>query len=140
VFPTLVFGGDKDKPYSHISAGLPEVAKWMWLVRFLRADGSFHFAHGRDIAQVVCHVIDHPPAPGSDRKVVIGNPALTANEAVAEMTEYLGMRQVFGIPYQRGWPIASSNGSTSKWPPGIGSACNIAISPTKIPSAPIAWD
>ncbi|MEB3269650.1 MAG: NAD(P)-dependent oxidoreductase [Leptolyngbya sp.] len=98
VFPTLVFGGDKDKPYSHISAGLPEVAKWMWLVRFLRADGSFHFAHGRDIAQVVCHLIDHPPAAGSDRRVVIGNPALTVNAAVAEMTDYLGMRQFFGIP------------------------------------------
>jgi nucleoside-diphosphate-sugar epimerase len=98
VFPTLVFGGDKDKPYSHISAGLPEVAKWMWLVRFLRAEGSFHFAHGRDIAQVVTHLINHPLQPGDDRRVVIGNPALSVNAAVAEMTDYLGLRQRFGIP------------------------------------------
>ncbi|WP_036030295.1 NAD-dependent epimerase/dehydratase family protein [Leptolyngbya sp. PCC 6406] len=98
VFPTLVFGGDKDKPYSHISAGLPEVCKWMWLIRFLQADGSFHFSHGRDIAQVVAHLIDHPPLPGADRRVVIGNPSLRVNDAIAEMTEYLGMRQFFGIP------------------------------------------
>jgi nucleoside-diphosphate-sugar epimerase len=63
VFPTLVFGGDKDKPYSHISAGITEVTKWMGIIRFLKADGSFHFAHGKDIALVVTHLVDHPPGP-----------------------------------------------------------------------------
>ncbi|MEL6381824.1 MAG: NAD(P)-dependent oxidoreductase [Cyanobacteria bacterium J06626_18] len=98
VFPTLVFGGDKDKPYSHISAGLQEVANWMWLIRFLKADGSFHFAHGKDIALVVSHLIDHPPAPKEFRQVIIGNPALTVNQAVEEISEYLGLRVLFRIP------------------------------------------
>ncbi len=99
IFPTLVFGGDKDKPYSHISAGLPEVTKWMGLIRFLRAEGSFHFAHGRDIAQVVAHLVDHPATgTGRDRQIIIGNPALQVNEAIGEMAAYLGLRQWFTIP------------------------------------------
>lgn len=98
VFPTLVFGGDKDKPYSHISAGLQDVANWMWLIRFLKADGSFHFAHGKDIALVVSYLIDHPPSSEEPRQIIIGNPALTVNQAVEEISEYLGLRVFFRIP------------------------------------------
>ncbi|MDB9528336.1 NAD(P)-dependent oxidoreductase [Oscillatoria sp. CS-180] len=98
VFPTLVFGGDKDKPYSHISAGIQDVTKWMGLIRFLKADGSFHFAHGKDIALVVSHLINHPPAPQEPRQVIIGNPALTINRTVEEVCDYLGLRIFFRIP------------------------------------------
>lgn len=98
VFPTLVFGGDKDKPYSHISAGIQEVANWMGLIRFLRADGSFHFAHGKDIALVVSYLIAHPPGLDESRQVIIGNPALTVNQAVREISDYLGLRVFFRIP------------------------------------------
>ncbi|NER80129.1 MAG: NAD(P)-dependent oxidoreductase [Leptolyngbya sp. SIO1D8] len=98
IFPTLVFGGDKDKPYSHISAGIQEVAKWMGVIRFLKADGSFHFIHGKDIALVVSHLIDHPPGLGQNRNVIIGNPALTVNQAVEQISEYLGLRIFFRIP------------------------------------------
>lgn len=98
VFPTLVFGGDDTKPYSHISAGLTEVAKWMRIIRFLSADGSFHFAHGRDIAAVVRHVIEHPPGPGEPRQVIIGNPAVTVDDAIAQISQYLGLRRFFRIP------------------------------------------
>jgi nucleoside-diphosphate-sugar epimerase len=98
VFPTLVFGGDKDKPYSHISAGIQDVTKWMGLIRFLKADGSFHFAHGKDIALVVTHLVDHPPAPHEPRQVIIGNPALTIDRTVEETCNYLGKRIFFRIP------------------------------------------
>ncbi|MEM6520956.1 MAG: NAD(P)-dependent oxidoreductase [Cyanobacteria bacterium P01_C01_bin.70] len=98
IFPTLVFGGDKDKPYSHISAGLTDVTKWIGLIRFMRADGSFHFAHGKDIALVVTHLVDHPPGPEAPRQVIIGNPALTLNRTVEEVCEYLGKRIYFRIP------------------------------------------
>ncbi|MBC6422805.1 MAG: NAD(P)-dependent oxidoreductase [Hormoscilla sp. SP12CHS1] len=63
LFPTLVFGGGDDQPYSHLSADLPEIVKWIDLVRFSQADGSFHFIHGRDIATVVRYLIDYPPTP-----------------------------------------------------------------------------
>ncbi|RMF28343.1 MAG: NAD(P)-dependent oxidoreductase, partial [Cyanobacteria bacterium J083] len=61
VFPTLVFGGEKNKPYSHISGGLPEVFNWINLIRWLKADGSFHFIHAKDIATIITYLVNHPP-------------------------------------------------------------------------------
>ncbi len=98
VFPTLVFGGEADKPYSHISAGIQDAVRWMMLIRFLRADGSFHFAHAQDIAKVVTHLINHPPQPGEPRQVVIGNPALTVDQAVEQICQYVGLPIFFRIP------------------------------------------
>lgn len=97
VFPTLVFGGDKDKPYSFISEGLKDLTKWIGLIRFLSADGSFHFIHAQDIAQVVGYLVLHPSQDGY-REYVLGNPPLTADEAVAEVCEYLNMPIWFRVP------------------------------------------
>lgn len=97
VFPTLVFGGDKDKPYSFISADLPSVAKWMGLARFLSADGGFHFAHAQDIAWVIRYLIDHPSQSGY-REFVLGNPAMTADQLIEEACAYLGKPIFFRIP------------------------------------------
>ncbi|HEY9796144.1 MAG TPA: NAD(P)-dependent oxidoreductase, partial [Leptolyngbyaceae cyanobacterium] len=60
LFPTLVLGGDANKPYSHLSSGITDVVKWVDVIRWFKADGSFHFIHARDIAQVVRYLIDHP--------------------------------------------------------------------------------
>jgi len=98
LFPTLVLGGDKDKPYSHLTSGIPEVVKWIDLIRFLKADGSFHFVHGRDIAQVVQHLVEQPPEPGQPRQLVLGNARVTVNEAVETVCDYLGKRIQFQIP------------------------------------------
>ena len=102
LFPTVVFGGDKDKPASHQSSGLAEVFKWVDAIRFFKADGSFHLIHARDIATVVRHLIDHPPAAGEPRNLVLGNPAMTANQAIEEACEYLGKRIFFRIPLSLG--------------------------------------
>lgn len=98
VFPTLVFGGDETKPYSHLTSGLPEVAKWLDLIRFFKADGSFHFIHGKDIASVVQHLIEHPPALDEPHELVLGNPSLTANQAIEQVCAYLNKRIYFRIP------------------------------------------
>lgn len=98
VFPTLVFGGSDTKPYSHISGGLPEIAKYIGIIRFISADGSLHYIHAKDIAEVVRHLVDHPPGPEDSRELVIGNPAKTADEVVTEISTYLGKRQYFRIP------------------------------------------
>ena len=98
VFPTLVFGGSENKPYSHISGGLPEVAKYIGLIRFLSADGSLHYIHAKDIAEVVRHLVDNPPGPEASREIVIGNPATTANEIVEDISNYLGKKRYFSIP------------------------------------------
>ncbi|MEM8805417.1 MAG: NAD(P)-dependent oxidoreductase [Cyanobacteria bacterium P01_G01_bin.38] len=98
LFPTLVFGGDEHKPYSHISAGLSEVASWAGLIRFFQADGSFHFLHAKDIATVVGYLVDHPPQAGEAREWVLGNPAMTANQAIKAISDYFGKPSYFRIP------------------------------------------
>ncbi len=94
VFPTLVFGGDKTgKPFSHLSSGLKEVASYINLIRWLKGEGSFHFIHGADIAQIITHLLtvdrpyEHYPA-----RSVMGMPRLTVNQAIADACEYLHKR------------------------------------------------
>lgn len=98
LFPTLVLGGDDQKPYSHLSAGLPDVPKWMNLARFLQADGSFHFIHGRDIAQVVRYLIENPPEINQPRRFVVGQKQVSVNQAIAEICAYLNKKIYFRIP------------------------------------------
>lgn len=98
LFPTLVFGGDTDKPYSHISSGLTEVTKWIDLIRFFSADGTLHFIHAKDVATIVTYLIDHIPKSGESRELVLGNPALAVDEAVAAVSHYFGRSIYFQIP------------------------------------------
>lgn len=108
VFPTLVFGGDENKPYSHLSGGLAEVVKWVSLLRWLKADGSFHFIHGQDIAQVVVHLIKNPPPENkenplnNDRLFVLGNEPLTADQAIKQICDYFQKKIYFQIPLSIG--------------------------------------
>jgi len=88
VYPTLVFGGDGQKPYSHLSAGLGEVTKWLWLARFFRVDGSFHWVHAEDIARVVGYLVDHPPTAEESRNLVLGNSDITVNQAIRALCRY----------------------------------------------------
>lgn len=98
VFPTLVLGGETDKPYSHVSPGISEVTKYIDLIRFLQVDGSFHFIHGRDIATVVRYLIDNPPKENQSRKLVLGQAQLTVNQAIEDVCAYLGKKIIFRIP------------------------------------------
>ncbi len=96
VFPTLVLGGDETKPVSHITSGIPEVSKYVDIIKFLKADGSFHFIHSRDIATVVRHLIDHPPE--DTRYLVLGQEKITANQAIEQLSAYFGKKIYFRIP------------------------------------------
>lgn len=98
LLPTLVLGGDAQKPYSHLSAGLSEVPKWINLARFFQVDGSFHFIHGRDIAQVVRYLIDNPPKGNKPHQFVLGQKQLTVNQAIEEICTYLNKKTYFRIP------------------------------------------
>jgi nucleoside-diphosphate-sugar epimerase len=98
VFPTLVVGGDSNKPYSHATSGIPEITKYVDLIRFFEADGSFHFIHGRDIATVVRYLIDNPPKEDEPRSFVLGQKQLSANQAIEEVCAYLGKKIYFRIP------------------------------------------
>ena len=111
LFPTLVFGGDSNKPFSHLSSGFSEVIKWLDLIRWIKTDGSFHFVHGQDIATVVTYLVNNSDAIlkttqyqnnnekiSSVKKVVLGNEAITANEAISQLCGYFGKKVYFGIP------------------------------------------
>ncbi|MDJ0618583.1 MAG: NAD(P)-dependent oxidoreductase [Calothrix sp. MO_192.B10] len=98
VYPTLVLGGDTHKPYSHLTTGIPEVAKYINIIRFLQADGSFHFIHGKDIATVVRYLIENPDATKDLNKLVLGQNPLTANQAIEAVCAYLGKEIYFRIP------------------------------------------
>ncbi|MUG94279.1 NAD-dependent epimerase/dehydratase family protein [Scytonema sp. UIC 10036] len=98
VFPTLVLGGDSKKPYSHATSGIPEITKYINLIRFLSADGSFHFIHGQDIATVVKYLIDNPPKEEKTRRFVLGQKQITADQAIQEVCSYLGKKIYFRIP------------------------------------------
>jgi nucleoside-diphosphate-sugar epimerase len=99
VFPTLVLGGDEHKPYSFLSADLPAVTKYAGLLRWIKAEGSFHFIHGKDIAEVVRYLVEHPEvADKYDRKVVMGNKLVVVAEGIQEICAYLGKPAIFQIP------------------------------------------
>ncbi|HIK55049.1 MAG TPA: NAD(P)-dependent oxidoreductase [Synechococcales cyanobacterium M55_K2018_004] len=98
VFPTLVFGGDETKPKSHLTAGLPGVIRWLGLARFFKADASFHFVHGEDIARVVVHLTDNPPPAGAARELVLGSAPITVNQAIADLCRYFNKRIYLQIP------------------------------------------
>lgn len=102
LFPTLVIGGDDNKPYSHLTSGIPFVSKFIKLIRWFQADGSFHFIHGADIAQVVNYLIENPLNFSENspkiEKIVLGSSSLTVNEAVEQACSYLNTKIYFRIP------------------------------------------
>lgn len=102
LFPTLLLGGDLQKPWSHVSSGLGKEIKWINLVRFFSLDASFHYIHSKDVAQVVRYLIDRPLAEKDPREIVLGNPAITANQAIEEACAYLNKRIYFQIPLTQG--------------------------------------
>ena len=97
VFPTLVFGGEPNKPYSHLSGGIKDVIKWVDLIRWFKADGSFHYIHARDIAQVIRHLVENNPTEADSRDFVLGNKKVTVNEAIKEICNYLNKKIYFQI-------------------------------------------
>ncbi|MCY7335500.1 MAG: NAD(P)-dependent oxidoreductase [Chamaesiphon sp.] len=103
VFPTLVFGGDDTKPYSFLSADLTNISKYAGLLQWFSADGSFHFIHGKDIAEVVRYLIAHPEiADKFDRRIVLGNKLVTADAGIKEICAYFGKKSPFQIPLSIG--------------------------------------
>jgi nucleoside-diphosphate-sugar epimerase len=108
LFPTLVFGGDGKKPMSHLTAGLPEVIKWINLIRWFSVDGSFHFIHARDIAQIVTLLIEYPgnfipkatvvETKPSIQCLVLGNEAISVDRAIAEICAYFKRKIYLRIP------------------------------------------
>ncbi|MGE5550189.1 MAG: NAD-dependent epimerase/dehydratase family protein [Bacteroidota bacterium] len=87
VFPTLVFGGDMNHPYSHLSSGLKHLQRYAWMLGRLNVDVYFHFIHARDIARIVHFLIE---APRVERQYVLGNEAVTLGEFTKRAAAFFG--------------------------------------------------
>lgn len=105
VFPTLVFGGDKHKPYSHLSSGIADVTKWIGLIRWFKVDGSFHFIHAEDIARIISYLVENPDFSPPETEystevdcLVLGNPAITVDRAIFEISKYFNKRVYLRFP------------------------------------------
>ncbi|MFN9174927.1 MAG: NAD-dependent epimerase/dehydratase family protein [Synechocystis sp.] len=96
VYPTLVFGGETGKPYSHLSGGLGDILKWLPLIRWFKADASFHFIHAKDIARVVAYYVDHVPHQRTD--IVLGNAPITATGVIQAICAHYQQRIYVQIP------------------------------------------
>lgn len=98
IYPTLILGGGDGKPMSHFANLLREARPWAWLARFFRADGKFHYVHAKDIARSVRYLMDAPlDGFTQPRRIVLGNPALTANDFIEQFSRYLGLRAPFRV-------------------------------------------
>lgn len=89
LFPSLILGASKDKPISHVSGGIPQIAHWLGVIRFLKADGSFHFIHAHDIALITHHLLDHQC---DTHEILLGNPAITFDECIEQLCSFFGKR------------------------------------------------
>ena len=104
VFPTLVFGGEENKPYSHLSAGITDVTKWIGLIRWFSLEGSFHFIHAEDIARIISYLVENPDYSATEDSnpglecLVLGNPAISVDRAIAEITRYFNKKIYLRIP------------------------------------------
>ncbi|WP_320676529.1 NAD(P)-dependent oxidoreductase [Prochlorococcus sp. MIT 1300] len=108
VFPTLVFGGKVDRksifPTSYLTEGLIETSKWLWLARWIRINGTFHFIHAADIASICGHLsITSPPHFQNSNqptltKLVLGQSPISLNKAVDTLRAWRGLRKTPGLP------------------------------------------
>lgn len=96
LYPTLVFGGRREAPairLSHFANLATEIWPWLWLIRFLSAEGRFNVIHAADIATVTRHLIEAEGAgQPNPARLVLGNPAEEVDAIVAQVLARKGTR------------------------------------------------
>lgn len=88
LFPTVVLGGDETHPRSHAANLLRELLPYVWMLRHVRFDRSFHWIHARDLARIVRYALQSPPSGGSGW--VVGYPPITMSDALAALCAAVG--------------------------------------------------
>lgn len=92
LFPTWVIGGDKNHPHSHAAQGILGAKKWLWLLKWLSLDVSFHFIHAQDMALIVEYLLEHDT---KQNKYILGNDLVTADQLVDQICAFFGHRTFF---------------------------------------------
>lgn len=93
VFPTWVFGGDDNHPFSHASSGIGSIEPWLNLFRWITIPGGFHFVHGKDIAIMVNYLLNN----FISNEVILGNSYNTATDAIKEICAFYAKKIYFQI-------------------------------------------
>lgn len=94
LFPTWVLGGDDRHPYSHASSGIMQMLRWLWIIRFFKADVNFHFIHARDLAFIVDYLLRNDV---EEPTFVPGNPVVTVEEFIKKMCKHFNKKIYFQI-------------------------------------------
>ena len=92
LYPTMVFGGEKGWPSSHISSGVIPNLKFMKWLRFIVLKGRFHFIHSKDIARVTTYLIDHE---AHSKELVLGFEPVTIKQAINAICSTFGISILF---------------------------------------------
>ncbi|MFH1541791.1 MAG: NAD(P)-dependent oxidoreductase [bacterium] len=95
LFLTWVLGGDNKHPLPHATAGLKDIKKWLWLIRWFTIDASFHYIHAADIAKIAAYHLTHDT---EKNEYVLGNPVISASEFIKQVCEFHKRKVYFQIP------------------------------------------
>lgn len=98
-FPSVILGGDHVHPKTPLTAFLPSLPAYLKWLRFVEAQGHFHFIHAQDVAQILFHRIQHQLQPES---LVLGNEPLSVNGLMAELLAFYEYQEPkFRLPLER---------------------------------------
>lgn len=94
VYPTVVIGGAKDRPYSHISKGLINLKKHLNLLKHFYIDFGFHYMHTEDIAKCVIHIMENID---NEHDLVLGNDYITLKDFLKQAVLFYDKKAIFRI-------------------------------------------
>jgi nucleoside-diphosphate-sugar epimerase len=94
VYPTVVIGGGKEIPYSHVSQGLLEFKKKINIISRFYIDLGFHFMHSEDIAKCVIHIMKNIE---NEQDIVLGNDFITLKDFLAQACSFYGKKPFFRV-------------------------------------------
>ncbi len=94
LYPTLVFGEEgRGHRASHVVREIRQARRYLPLARWVRATGSFHFMHARDIAAMVVACLSLRDVDGP-RELVLGQAAVSFDDTISAICRLTGRRHL----------------------------------------------
>lgn len=99
IFPTLLLGGDQDRPDSPATRGLKTAIRHMTLLKYLTVDASFHYIHAHDLSIMAKHIMENDV---KNHDFVAGNPLISAEETLHIMCRTYHQKRGFKMDITQG--------------------------------------
>ncbi|MDD5456364.1 MAG: NAD(P)-dependent oxidoreductase [Candidatus Margulisbacteria bacterium] len=100
VFPTVIVGGDRTHPFTHISQGLKEPGKYLKWLKYFYIDLGFHFIHARDIAEVMNYMLENEV---KGNNFVLGNDYILLKDFIKQCCDYYKIKTWIRIKIPTGF-------------------------------------